>query len=218
MARVSIVARCLAIAAVAGIFAAASQAFAGPSSSAPLRGGRVLRMAEESKSEALVKIDEVSITGGASVLGALAGFLVGGPWLALAGFVAAAAVVRKEDNDAATALKGVTNASLESVNFVAGVADKYEVGKKIGDAVDNAKSSSPDLAKAVDTVGDAYKSVDKDINIKDTMGSIVTSSSSLASQAVEKAGEINEKYKLTDQLSEKVGEVVDQAKTSTKKA
>jgi len=188
------------------------------SSSSRARGRSQQAEGKAEQSLELVKVDNSSTMAASSLFGAITGFLFGGPWLAFAGFVAAASLVRKEDNDAADALKSVSAAGLKSVNFVAGVADKYEVGKKLGDAVDSAKESSPQLAKVVDQVSDAYKSMDQDINVKDTLGSIVTSADSLAAQAADKAGEVNEKYNVTGKITETVDDLISKAKDASKKA
>mmetsp|Transcript_55223 Transcript_55223/g.142229 ORF Transcript_55223/g.142229 Transcript_55223/m.142229 type:complete len:252 (-) Transcript_55223:153-908(-) len=172
-----------------------------------------------SSSVALVKVTEENSMTTASVLGGLAGLLVGGVWVGGALFAASSYLARKKDNDVAAALKGVASGSLEALNFSAYVNDKYTVTGKVGDAISKAlekqKAEGGDavdsITKFTDAVSEAFVSLDKDVGIKDTLGSLATSASELAAQAVDKAIELNDQYKITDQIKEKIEE-------STKKA
>merc|ERR1712086_830201 len=100
--------------------------------------------------------------------------------------------------------------------------DKYAVTSTISDSFASALESNPQAKKSADDVwngvNEAYTSVDKDVGIKDTLGTILASGSELASQAIDKAVELNDQYKVTDQIGEKISEVIDKAQSSTKKA
>merc|ERR1712085_91528 len=112
-----------------------------------------------------------------------------------------------------TALKGVSSTALETLNFGAYLNDKYAVTSTISDSFTSALESSPDAKKSIDnacsSVNGAYTSVDQDVGIKDTLGTILASGSELASQAVDKVVELNEQYKVTDQIGEKISEVIE---------
>merc|ERR1711862_570394 len=133
---------------------------------------------------------------------------------------------RKPDSDLATGLKGVAASGLEALNFGAYVNDKYEVTGKIGSsfasvidnakAADNTKEVATTVSGVLDGVGDAIDSVDKDIGIKDTIGTVLVSGSELAAQAIDKAVELNAQYKVTDQIVEKITEATKGATSSTK--
>mmetsp|Transcript_72503 Transcript_72503/g.219495 ORF Transcript_72503/g.219495 Transcript_72503/m.219495 type:complete len:233 (-) Transcript_72503:171-869(-) len=186
-------------------------AFTAAASTRSLRG-RVMVRAEEaaaapapSPSVALVKVTEESKMTTAGVIGGVAGLLLGGFWVGGALFTAASYLARKEDDDVAKALKGLAAGSLEVLNFGAYVNEKYEVTGKVGSAVTNALGS--DNMATVDSVLDSVKAADKDIGFKDTIGTLATSASELACQAVDKAVELNKEYKITDQISEKIEEV-----------
>ena len=193
-----------------------SGAFVGPvaRTSAP----RVALQAEaESKTDsvALVKITPETQMTTASVLGGFAGLLVGGVWVGAGLFAAASYLARKEEDDLSKALKGVAGGSLEALNFGGYLNNKYTVTDKIGSALkgaleDGKKGESAEtfssVGSAFDSVGDAIASLDKDIGIKDTLGSLATSASELAFQAVTKAIELNKEYKITDQIQEKINE------------
>lgn len=200
----------------------------GGAAGASLRG-RVARYAEAAKapspstSYALVKVTEENKMTTASVLGGVAGLLVGGIWVGGALFAATAYLTRKEDTDVAKALKGVASGGLEVLNFGAYLNDKYLVTDKIGaslaEAAASAKTTSTNketLATAesfLQNVGDAITALDRDVGIKDTLGSLATSASELASQAVDGAIDINNKYKITDKIKDVIQEAVNKAQT-----
>mmetsp|Transcript_125767 Transcript_125767/g.391663 ORF Transcript_125767/g.391663 Transcript_125767/m.391663 type:complete len:249 (-) Transcript_125767:27-773(-) len=168
-----------------------------------------------SPSVALVKVTEESKMTTAAVLSGFAGLLLGGVWVGGALFAAASYFSRKED-DVAKVLKGSAGGGLEALNFGASMLEKYSVTDKIGSALSGAlesAKSSPDSKEAMSTVAgfidgltDAVKSLDKDVGIKDTLGSLATSASDMAYQAVDKAVNLNEEYKVTEQIAEKVQE------------
>mmetsp|Transcript_3450 Transcript_3450/g.10788 ORF Transcript_3450/g.10788 Transcript_3450/m.10788 type:complete len:247 (-) Transcript_3450:91-831(-) len=170
------------------------------------------------ESVALVKVTEDSKMTTAGMLGGLAGLLLGGVWVGGAVFAATSYLARKEDSDVSKALKGVAYGSLEILNFGAALNKKYMVTDKLGSAIsgalDSAKSSSDSkeavgaVTGVIDGVSDAVKSVDKDIGIKDTLGTLATSATELAFQAVDTAFELNKEYKVTDQIVEKIQEAI----------
>merc|ERR1711972_919804 len=98
-------------------------------------------MGEAKSSVALVKVTEESKATTASVIGGLAGPLVGGVWVGGAVFAASAYLAKKEDDDVSKALKGVAAGSLEVLNFGAYLNDKYAVTDNIGSALSNAIDS-----------------------------------------------------------------------------
>merc|ERR1719188_1688240 len=164
----------------------------------------------------LVKVTDENVKTTASLLGGLVGTLVGGIWVGGALFAAASYFTRKDDDDISKALKGVASAGLEAINFGAAMNDKYTVTGKIGgafsDAVDKVKTDSTKATFAqvedvADNIKGAIKSVDDDIGIKDTIGTLATSASDLAYQAVDKVVDLEKQYKVTDQIKEKIEEV-----------
>lgn len=175
------------------------------------------KSAPAGSSVSLVTVTEESKITTASLIGGVAGLLVGGIWLGGALFAATSYLARKEDDDVSKALKGVASGGLEVVNFAASVNDKYMVTEKVGsafsEAIGSAKNkNNPDsegvagIAGFLDTVVNSVKSLDKDIGIKDTLGDLAVSASDLAAQAVDKVVELNKEYKITDQISEKIQE------------
>eukprot|EP00416_Gambierdiscus_australes_P044865 CAMPEP_0171099090 /NCGR_PEP_ID=MMETSP0766_2-20121228/50442_1 /TAXON_ID=439317 /ORGANISM="Gambierdiscus australes, Strain CAWD 149" /LENGTH=238 /DNA_ID=CAMNT_0011558617 /DNA_START=41 /DNA_END=757 /DNA_ORIENTATION=+ len=170
-----------------------------------------------STSTALVQITEDSAITGVSVLGGLLGLLVGGIWIGAAAFAATSYLAKREDDDISKALKGFGTGALEALNFGAATNEKYMVTDKVGEAISSAvdgAKKNPDtkeavttLTGAVDTVVDAVKNLDKEVGIKDTVGSLASSATDLSSKAVTKAVELNKEYKVTDQITEKIEEV-----------
>jgi len=179
-----------------------------------------------SSSVALVKVNEENSITTAGVLAGVAGLLVGGVWFGGALFAASSFVARKKDDDIANALKGISATGLEAVNYVDYLNQKYEVTSGVGSALGNAMKSagssagsstgsgeaSNSVAGFVDSTSEAISSFDKEIGIKDTLGGLLTAGSELASQAVGKVVELNEQYRVTDQIKEKIDEQLEKAK------
>eukprot|EP00439_Symbiodinium_sp_Y106_P037126 s2102_g4.t1 len=142
----------------------------------------------------------------------------------------------QEDSDVATVLKGVSSASLEALNFVDYLNSKYDVTSKVGTALNDAlekgdSETTSSVKGSLDTVGEAIDSFDKDVGIKDvgfgrfneglfrslqgteharvsedTLGSLILSGTDLASQLATKVVELNDQYKVTDQIKSKIDE------------
>mmetsp|Transcript_100279 Transcript_100279/g.272659 ORF Transcript_100279/g.272659 Transcript_100279/m.272659 type:complete len:231 (+) Transcript_100279:89-781(+) len=197
--------------------ALAPTCFVGGAATSARRGGLAPQRAEAEKPEAaaeeFVAINEDNTAAMASLIGGITGALVGGPVLGVLLFAGSAFLVRQgADNDAATALKGVAAKGLETLNFIGGVDQKYEVtrkvGKSVGEQVDKVKASSPEAAEIIDKVGGAIEKVDKEVNIKSSLSNVVTSGSSLAKDIVDKAIETNEKYGISDKIKGTIGDAV----------
>jgi len=210
--------------ALAAIAAGTRLAFVGGTVGSPkaaLRGA-VSVQAEESGSSsvALVKVTEENTRTTAGLIGGVVGLLTGGVWVG-AGLFAVTSYLTRKDDDVSTVLKSTSASALEVLNFGSYLNDKYSVTSGVGDAFNKVLEDNPETKKRVDGVfegvAEAYESVDKDIGIKDSLGTILTSGGELASQAVEKVIEINEKYKITDQVTDKVNELVEKAKSGTAK-
>eukprot|EP00933_Yihiella_yeosuensis_P016981 TRINITY_DN14331_c0_g2_i1.p1 TRINITY_DN14331_c0_g2~~TRINITY_DN14331_c0_g2_i1.p1 ORF type:complete len:238 (+),score=57.04 TRINITY_DN14331_c0_g2_i1:107-820(+) len=175
---------------------------------------------QSSTSTALVKVTEESTVATAGVLAGVAGLVLGGVWVGGALFAASSYLARKDD-DLSKGLRGVSEASLQALNFVDYLNNKYEVTAKAGSAVTDALKSSGsssstsgttttdsvDVAGAFRSVGDAIQDFDKEVGLKDTLGSIIISSGDLAYQAVDKVIELEKEYKLTDQLKAKIDDL-----------
>lgn len=167
---------------------------------------------------ALVKVTKENTIATAGVLGGVTGLLLGGFWIGAAGFVATSYLAKKED-DVSTVLKGVSAASLEALNYVDYLNKKYEVSNKVGTAVNEALDSNQGettttVKDALGTVNGAIDSFDKDVGIKDTLGSLVLAGSDLAGQLATKVVELNTEYKVTDQLKAKIDEALASSKSS----
>jgi len=174
-----------------------------------------------SSSVALVKVTEENTITTAGVLGGVAGLLLGGVWVGGLTFAAVSYAARRKDDDVAAALKGISSGGLEALNYVDYLNAKYKVTEGVGSSLSDAiakADSQGSVKSSLDSVGDAISSFDKEVNIKDTLGGILTAGGDLASQAVNKVVELNEQYKITDQIKEKVDEAVASAKSSTAKS
>jgi len=191
--------------------------------------GDVMRMGEAeaaapapapAPSVALVKVTEESAMTAAGVLGGLVGLVFGGVWIGGALFVATSYLAKQEDNDLSKAFKGVAAGGLEALNFGAYINDKYSLTDGLGSAITGAidsgkensstKEAASTVSSALDSVKDAVSSFDEDVGIKDTVGTILTSGTDLAAQAVDKVADLNDKYKVTDQIKEKIDAAIEQ--------
>jgi len=176
-----------------------------------------------SSSVALVKITEENQVTTASILPGLAGLLLlKSVWIGAGLFAAGAYIARQKDSDIGAGLKGIAGSSLEVLNFGAYVNDKYEVTGKVGNAFSEQvnKTKKEGSSGPLDGITTAYAEFDKEVGIKDTLGSFLITSSDLAAKAVDKAMELNEQYKITDQISEKVQDLTkgSKAKEAEQKA
>jgi len=145
----------------------------------------------------------------ASVLGGVLGLLLGGVWVGAATFAASSYLSRREDDDFSKALKGVAAGGLEVLNFGGYVNEKYAVTGQIGSAIENALGD--DAKKSLRNVVESVEAVDKDVGFKETFGSLCTNASELATKAVTKAVEVNEEYKISEQIVDKVKEATQSA-------
>eukprot|EP00434_Breviolum_minutum_P014655 symbB.v1.2.012922.t1/scaffold903.1/size153517/9 len=169
-------------------------------------------------SVALVKVTKENTIATAGVLGGVTGLLFGGFWLGAASFVASSYLAKKEDDDVSTVLKGVSSASLEALNFVDYLNKKYEVTNKVGTALSDALDSSEgetstSVKSTLGTVNGAIDSFDKEVGIRDTLGSLVLAGSDLANQLATKVVELNDEYKVTDQLKNKIDDALASSKS-----
>jgi len=210
----------LLIAALGLTYLAASSAFVSGTTQRPNLRARVTARAEDaeapapapapSSSVALVKITEESQVTTASLLPGLAGLLLlKSVWIGAGLFAVGSYLARQKDSDIATGLKGIAGSSLEVLNFGAYVNDKYEVTGKVGNAFSEQvnKTKKEGSSGPLDGITTAYNDFDKEVGIKDTIGSFLVSSSDLAAQAIDKAVELNDQYKITEQISEKAAEL-----------
>eukprot|EP00419_Tripos_fusus_P007961 CAMPEP_0172681602 /NCGR_PEP_ID=MMETSP1074-20121228/17572_1 /TAXON_ID=2916 /ORGANISM="Ceratium fusus, Strain PA161109" /LENGTH=252 /DNA_ID=CAMNT_0013500131 /DNA_START=74 /DNA_END=832 /DNA_ORIENTATION=- len=173
-------------------------------------------------SVSIVAVNDENIATTASILAGLAGALLGGVWIGGALFAAGAYLSRK-DGEVSSAIKGVASSALDALNFGADMNQKYTVTDKIGGAlsgvVEKAKESVGDnetvktINDAVDKAGEAVSKIDKDINIKGTVGNVVAATSEFAADAVERVVDVNEEYKVTEQIVSKGKEVVSDVQT-----
>jgi len=165
--------------------------------------------ASKASSTALVVVNDENAMTTASVLTGFAGALLGGVWLGGALFAAGAYYARKENDDASQALKGIATASLEALNFGASLNDKYTITDSLGSAINEAlakQESTSGVSSFLNSLGSSIKQLDDEISLKDTFGTLATAASDLASQAVDKALELNEEYKISEQISEKISQ------------
>merc|ERR1711956_14007 len=111
-------------------------------------------------------------------------------------------------------------------NFGANLNSEYTVTDQIGGAldkaVDNEKKTTGDnevtktLSNTADTVGKAVSDLDRDVNIKGTVGNVVSAASEFAADAVERVVEVNEEYKVTEQIADKAKDVASQVQSQVK--
>jgi hypothetical protein len=209
----SSVARVVLAAAAVGAACQMGSAFVGTAPAARSFRGAVRAEGEAASTPketvALVKVTEENKLTTAGALTGLAGLLLGGVWVGAAGFAAGSYLARKKDDDVAKALNGVAGAGLEVLNFVSMLNDKYTVTDKISSSFNEAvKSSDKDasVSGAFDSVSEAVTNFDKDVGIKKTLGEFLTKGGELASQAVDKAIQLNSEYKITDQIAAKIEE------------
>jgi len=197
-----------------------------------------LRMSEEPTTDestaeaptntaALVPIKEETVEFTAGLIGGAAGFLVGGPWL---GAIAAATTnyVSKNSGDVNDVVRAVSGTSIEIYNYLNKLDAKYEILTKtqasLQEALKKLKDSQSDAAtiEKVEAALASTTSKIQDINDEyDLVGAGTTALGVLGDfidQAVEKVGELNDEYKLTDKALDSLKAAVDKAKSAATSA
>lgn len=177
---------------------------------------------------ALVPIKEETVEFTAGILGAVAGFAVGGPVLAAIG-AAAANYASKSENEVSDVISAVSKSSIQVYNYLSTLDEKYEILDKAKDSLDSAldklksqDSVDPATVKKVEDALASTKSKISEVNDEyDLVGGGVTALGvvgDLVEKAVKKAGELNEEYKLTGKAQDALKTAVDKAKDAADKA
>lgn len=176
----------------------------------------------------LVPIKEETVEFTAGVLGAIAGFAVGGPILAAIA-AAAANYASKTEGDVGEIMSAVSKTSLEVFNYLVKLDDKYEILNKAKASLEEAANklkSSPNVdPEALDKVEKALATTTskiEEINEEyDLVGGGVTALGvigDLVEKAINKAGELNEEYNLTTKAKDALSAAVEKGKEAAKKA
>lgn len=175
---------------------------------------------------ALVPIKEETVEFTAGILGGVAGFAIGGPFLAAIG-AAAANYVSKMDGDVTDAVNAVSKSSIQVYNYLATLDSKYSILKaaqtSLEKSLDKLKAADSVNPETISKVENALKNTNakiKEINDEyDLVGGVTTALGvvgDLVEKAVKKAGELNEEYKLSDKAKESLAKAVDKAKEASK--
>jgi len=186
------------------------------SSSTPAPGG------------ALVPIKEETVEFTAGLIGGAAGLAIGGPLLG-AITAAAANYASKMDGDFSVAVQAISKSSLEVINYLANLDNKYSILKsaqtsleKSLDKLKQQDSVNPDTISKVENALANTKAKIKEINDEyDLVGGATTALGvvgDLVEKAVKKAGELNEEYQLSAKAKESLSKAVEKAKEASKSA
>lgn len=177
---------------------------------------------------ALVPIKEETVEFTAGIIGAAAGFVVGGPVLAAIGG-AAANYASKMEGDVSEVIQAVSKSSIQVFNYLTTLDQKYEILDKaktsLSGSLDKLKSQDNVDKETVKKVEDALastKSKIEEINDEyDLVGGGMTALGvvgDLVEKAVAKAGELNSEYALSDKAMTSLKGAVDKAKDAANKA
>ena len=195
-------------------------------------GSPVLFMAEgdepapPSTGGALVPIKEETVEFTAGILGGVAGFALGGPFLAAIG-AAAANYVSKMDGDVTDAVNAISKSSIQVYNYLANLDNKYSIltaaQSSLEKSLDKLKAADGVNPETISKVENALKNTNakiKEINDEyDLVGGASTALGvfgDLIEKAVKKAGELNEEYQLSAKAKESLAKAVDKAKEASK--
>mmetsp|Transcript_15838 Transcript_15838/g.28885 ORF Transcript_15838/g.28885 Transcript_15838/m.28885 type:complete len:240 (-) Transcript_15838:110-829(-) len=179
------------------------------------RGGAEQAKAKETVE--LVKINTENIQTTAGILTGLVGFLLGGAFVGAGLFAVGSYLARKED-DTAKGLKGISNYTLEALNYTADMDRKYQVTESIANTLSGAlsKAIKPEdkasVDSAVKTLSDTVASIDEELQIGKSVGGITLSASEYAAAAVGELVKFNEENKVTEQLLLKVSSATEPKK------
>ncbi|CAN0213300.1 unnamed protein product, partial [Ectocarpus sp. 8 AP-2014] len=176
---------------------------------------------EETKGALSVAVNTENTEFSAGVLGGLAGFFVGGPFLA-AVLAVAANYGSKQENEAGVAVRGVSANAIEAFNFLTTLNSKYDVTGKAGAQLDKAVTELKSTGEAGDTIDKVEKTV-KDLTSQATKLSSEYDLPAKAKQALGVAGELadtaivkgielEKEYKVTDKVKDSIKKSIDSAK------
>jgi hypothetical protein len=174
----------------------------------------------------LIPIKQETVQFTAGLIGAVAGFAVGGPVLGAIGAAIANYVSKLSDNEASTVIAAVSKSAIEIYNYLAKTDEKYELVTKAQTSLESAltklkesnESIDPETIKKVEDALTGTSSKLKEINEEyDLVGAGMTALGvvgDLVDKAIQKAGELNEEYKLSEKALTAVKDAVDKAKNA----
>lgn len=181
---------------------------------------------EESSNLPMIAETEENIKTTSTVVGALTGFVLGGPIFSV-GFAAAANYLATKDDDAGEVTKGIGQTSLQMWNFLLRLDDKYGIssilGKKAAGAVASAKTSlkeggSGDVVDQIDTAlstaTDKLGELNKEYQLGDKAKSALSSAGDLSNQVIDAGLKANAENDYTGKLAESIKEAVNKAKSA----
>jgi hypothetical protein len=185
------------------------------------------KAAPAKKGGELVPIKEETVEFTAGLLGGALGLSLGGPVLALIA-AGAANYLSKTGGDASEVVSAVSKTSIEILNYLIKLDNKYEILDKakssLEDAADKLKKNPSVDPEALDKVEKALAATTakiEEINDEyDLVGAANTALGvvgDLVEKAIKKAGELNEEYALTDKAKAALSSAVDKAKAQASK-
>ena len=183
-----------------------------------------LRMSDE-EGGALITVNEENIGAGASTLGGVAGFVVGGP---VFGALSAALVnyVSKQDNEVGDVARGVGKVALDVFNFLTKLNNKYDLTDKAGtaavDAIDKVKEKDAEgvldkVEDALATTTDKLSALNDEYDLVGKGKQVLWVAGDLSEKAIMKGIELNDEYDLVDKAVDAGKEAVEKAKESAAK-
>ena len=184
-----------------------------------------VQMAEEGGKLVPVNAQTVEFTAG--ILGGVAGFLVGGPFIGAVG-AAAANYFSKMDGDAPDAVQAVSKSSIEVFNYLANLDKKYEILTKAKSSLSASleklkenKSVDPSvISKVENTLANTNAKIKELNNEYVLVGGATTALGvvgDLVQKSVTKAGELNKEYDLSSKAKDSLSKAVEKAKEASSK-
>jgi len=170
----------------------------------------------------IVPVNQETVEFTAGIVGGVAGFAIGGPVLG-AIFAAAANYASKNDAEVGEVVTAISKSSIEVFNYLSKLDSKYEVldnaKSTLESTLDKVKSSGKADPAVVEKLEKALSSTTSKINeINDEYDLVGAGTTALGvigdlvERAINKAGELNEDYKLSDRALEAVKTAVDKTK------
>mmetsp|Transcript_4382 Transcript_4382/g.13705 ORF Transcript_4382/g.13705 Transcript_4382/m.13705 type:complete len:227 (-) Transcript_4382:406-1086(-) len=199
-----------------------------PSARAAFRSSRtspVVVYSEDTSETALIKVTEETVQQAASISGATAGLVLGGPFFAIAGAIAGN-YAAKQEGEVSEAVRGLGKAAIEFANFLVKLNSKYDLTSKASDAAGGAiaqlkeKDTDGTIAKVESVLSDATSKasdLEKEYSLIDKAKQALGYAGDLSTQAVDKAIELNAEYKISDKVTETAKSTVEKAIDATKK-
>ncbi|KAJ8598883.1 hypothetical protein CTAYLR_009972 [Chrysophaeum taylorii] len=179
-----------------------------------------------SEEGAMVAVNEETVKTSASISSAAVGLVLGGPIFAVIAAVAGN-YVATQDSEVGEVARGVGKVSIDVLNFLLRLNQKYDLSTKASDAATDAvaklkeKDTDGTLDQVTKVLSDTSGKITEINDEYDLVGKskqAISYAGELSTKAIDKGIELNDEYKIVDKVTEAVKTTVEKGVDAAKKA